>query len=97
MYTLKEESELKIKSNRTSSQWNKNYEQHFLLPLSRASSSPQPAPNGGLSTKAAGGAGRRGWGREPGRGSVPGGAHGRGSSRKLPGMSNNKQIKKAQN
>lgn len=67
-------------------------------PPARASSSPQPAPNGGLSTKASGWAGAGGAGVGLGRGSIPGGGPWQRIIRKCPGNALViKQITKAQN
>lgn len=56
-------------------------------PPARASSSPQPAPNGGLSTKASGWAGAGGAGHGAWEGLSPRRGPWQRISRKLPGMS----------
>lgn len=63
-------------------------------PPARASSSPQPAPCGGLSTKASGWAGAGGAGTGLGRGSIPGGPHGRASPESFLGCPRNKTNNK---
>lgn len=63
-------------------------------PPARASSSPQPAPNAGLSTKASGWAGAGGAGDGAREGLDPGGAHGRGSSESFLGCPSNKTSNK---
>lgn len=55
-------------------------------PPARASSSPQPAPNGGLSTKASGWAGAGGAGDGAWEGLDPRRGPWQRISRKLPGM-----------